>query len=540
MSEQIFQKQMLEYIKQYPNTGSVMIPIHGRTRVYGTDAYFQCRLFPVDRVAEEMEVDDTNHWNGTAPGFTRYGFGSNEDTIYARFNNEYGMEPFVIERSFDGLGKEDEIEIVEEFRLLNNLYFDRAKNEYIDLVDETTVVKIEGDFVTVHRKYLKRYLAVKEMFMLVHIDSRYFLDVVDPHIKKGGYAEKTEKQIYSFNIGEVHSAKRQTYSMIYAKTVIRGCAIADCGYWPYDEDSRDYEDYIIGVNEDGDDIMFTSEPSKLANYYGANPEAPHYLTPVFFRREVLQKYYNNPDRFTVEAGIIRCGTRWSLYIDNESPDYVSAYLGDLGRDLPNNIEQKYWKTYNVAIDGKLSESKYKRDFLSEFASSESPIFIFQHRYEALNKAFEAKAGWPLFLPLHDDDQYTLSGLRIPILNSQPEFDQQVLALVKVMLDSLNEKQIESKLPPSEQKVVGSISKLEKMFEAKKLNDYSDIVKFLRNLQELRSTSAAHKKGKSYDKIAKVFSIGEASYVDAFISIMNQANAFLEYIKLNVDKLTAET
>lgn len=416
MSEQIFQKQMLEYIKQYPNTGSVMIPIHGRTRAYGTDAYFQCRLFPVDRAAEEMEVDDTNRWNGTAPGFTRYGFGSDEDTIYARFNNEYGMEPFVIERSFDGLGKEDEIEIVEEFRLLNNLYFDRAKNEYIDLVDETTVVKIEGDFVTVHRKYLKRYLAVKEMFMLVHIDSRYFLDVVDPDIKKGGYAEKTEKQIYSFNIGEVHSAKRQTYSMIYAKTVIRGCAIADCGYWPYDEDSRDYEDYIIGVNEDGDDIMFTSEPSKLANYYGANPEAPHYLTPVFFRREVLQKYYNNPDRFTVEAGIIRCGTRWSLYIDNESPDYVSAYLGDLGRDLPNNIEQKYWKTYNVAIDGKLSESKYKRDFLSEFASSESPIFIFQHGYEALNKAFEAKAGWPLFLPLHDDDKYTLSGLRIPILN----------------------------------------------------------------------------------------------------------------------------
>jgi hypothetical protein len=538
MDEPIYQRRMLEYIKQYPNTGSVMIPIHGRTRAYGTDAYFQCRLFPAGRAAEEMEIDDTNHWSGTTPGFTRYGFGSDADTIYTRFNNEYDMEPFVIERSFDGLGKRDEIEIVEEFRLLNNLYFDRTKNEYVDLADDTTVVKIEGDFVTVHRKYLKRYLAVKEMIMLIHIDSQYPLGVVDPDIKTGGYTEKTEDKIYSFYIGVARGTKQQTFSMIYAKTAIRGCAIADCGYWPYDEDNRNYEDYIIGIDEDGDEIVFTSEPSKLANYYGKNPNAPHYLTPVFFRREVLQKYYNNPDRYTVEAGIIRCGTRWLLYIDNESPDYVSAYLGDLGRDLPDSNEQKHWKTYNIAIDGKLSKSKYGRDFLSIPTSSDSPIFIFQHKYEEINKTFKAKAGWPLFLPLHDDDKYTLSGLRIPLLNSQPEFDQQVLALVKVMLDSLNEKQIESKLPPSEEKIVGSISKLKKLFEVQGLSDYADIVKFLRNVQELRSTSAAHKKGRSYDRIAKVFSIGEVSYADAFIGIMNQANAFLEYIELNIDELTA--
>jgi hypothetical protein len=231
------------------------------------------------------------------------------------------------------------------------------------------------------------------------------------------------------------------------------------------------------------------------------------------------------------------GTWWSLYIDYENPDYVSAYLGDLGKDLPDNNEQKYWKTYNVAIDGKLSKSKYRRDFLNISSSSDSPIFMFQHKYEEVNKAFEEKVGWSLFLPLHDDDKYTLSGLRVPLLNSQPEFDQQILALVKVMLDSLNEKQIEAKLPPSEEKIVGSISKLEKLFKAQDLSDYADIVKFLRNVQELRSSSVAHKKGRGYDRIAKVFRIGELSYTDAFIEIMNQANAFLEYVDMNMDKLT---
>ena len=444
------------------------------------------------------------------------------------------MEPFVIERCFDGLGKQPEIEIVEEFRLLNNLYFDRAKNEYVDLTNDTTVVKIKDNFVTVHRKYLKRYLAVKEMIMLVHVDSRYFLSTIDPDIKKETYTEKTENKIYSFFIGNAGAVKQKTFSMIYAKTAIRGCAIADCGYWPYNEDNREYEDYIIGVNDDGDNIIFTSDPSKLLN--DNNPEAPHYLTPIFFQREVLQKYYDNPDRYTVESGIIRCGTRWSLYIDNESPDYVSAYLGDLGRELPDNNEQKYWKTYNIAIDGKLSTSKYYRDFLNIPSPSESPVFIFQHKYETVNKAFEKKTGWPLFLPLHDDDKYTLTSLRIPLLNSQPEFDQQVLSLVKVMLDSLNERQIEVNLLPSGEKINGSISKLEKLFIERGLTDYADIVKFLRNIQELRSSSVAHKKGRNYDKISKVFGIGEASNADVFVKIMNQANSFLEYIESNIDNL----
>ena len=75
----------------------------------------------------------------------------------------------------------------------------------------------------------------------------------------------------------------------------------------------------------------------------------------------LQKYYAEPNRYSVESGIIRCGTLWSLYIDNESSEYVVAYLGDLGRDLPSR-EQKHWKTYNIVIDGKLSKSKIMRDF----------------------------------------------------------------------------------------------------------------------------------------------------------------------------------
>ncbi len=58
----------------------------------------------------------------------------------------------------------------------------------------------------------------------------------------------------------------------------------------------------------------------------------------------------------------------------------------------------------------------------------------------------------------------------------------------------------------------------------------------RNLQGLRSSSVAHKKGKNYDKIAKTFQIGELSNVEIFGKIINNANNLVNYIENNLDKI----
>ena len=144
MDEKLYQREMLAFIKQFPNNGNVMIPIHGKTKIYGTDAYFQCRLFPLEEAIKDMENDDVNNWQGISPGFTVYGFNEDE-CIYSRFNNQVSMEPFIIERNYNGLGKQDELEIVEEFRFLNNLYFDRQKNEYIENLYKSSDLKIKKE-----------------------------------------------------------------------------------------------------------------------------------------------------------------------------------------------------------------------------------------------------------------------------------------------------------------------------------------------------------------------------------------------------------
>ena len=282
---------------------------------------------------------------------------------------------------------------------------------------------------------------------------------------------------------------------------------------------------------------YTCDPSKLSNYFGANPDAPHYLTPIFFDSAVLSKYYSNPEKYKVDDGIIRCGTLWSLYIDNQNTGYVSAYLGDLGRNLPSEQEQYYWRGFNKALDAKLSTTKFKRDFMALPASSQSQDFVFKNTYVKTNRQFAEKAGWPLFLELDEQDRYNFEGLRIPINNSIVEMDMLVLSLVKVLLDSLNEKEIVSHLTGTYEKLVGSISKLEVWFQEKQLTGYQDHIKFLRNLQELRSSGTGHRKGKSYQKISKVFDIQKENYTETFSNILESATLFLNYISTHIEELS---
>ena len=69
----------------------------------------------------------------------------------------------------------------------------------------------------------------------------------------------------------------------------------------------------------------------------------------------------------------------------------------------------------------------------------------------------------------------------------------VLSLVKVLIDSLNEKEIVRQLKCTYEKLVGSISKLEMWMCEKGLENYQTHIKFLRNLQELRSCGTGHRK-----------------------------------------------
>ena len=131
------------------------------------------------------------------------------------------------------------------------------------------------------------------------------------------------------------------------------------------------------------------------------------------------------------------------------------------------------------------------------------------------------------MPLSTEDQYNLSSLHIPFTNSQSEFDQLVLALVKTLIDSLNEKEL---IQNNTEDNLKGISKLERWLIANGAIDYEEHIQFLRDLQELRSSGTGHRKGKSYDKISKKFGMEEKQKMDVFEDIVERSISFLSFLK----------
>lgn len=533
----IYQVSIREWIENDWDKG-IFVPVYGGRKDDKWDIFFQSYLVPADRTEEQLKTDTYDAYGLLRPGVTVYGAWDSGEAAYYKWGNNTSIEPLVIKRDYNDLAR-DNIEIVEEFRFLFNLYYNSQSKEYVDLENDTSVVKISDDnLVSIHKRYLKSYLAIKNMALIIHIDSRC-TDIVEDIFPTDSFDYRNDDNtvFYTVNIGRGHNGiQEENFSILFGKKVLFGCKLKDCNIWPYNE-KKQYIEFIVGVDDNGRELHYTCDPSKLSNYFGANPDAPHYLTPIFFDSAVLSKYYSNPEKYKVDDGIIRCGTLWSLYIDNQNTGYVSAYLGDLGRNLPSEQEQHYWRGFNKALDAKLSTTKFKRDFMALPASSQSQDFVFKNTYVKTNRQFAEKAGWPLFLELDEQDRYNFEGLRIPINNSIVEMDMLVLSLVKVLLDSLNEKEIVSHLTGTYEKLVGSIAKLEVWFQEKQLTGYQDHIKFLRNLQELRSSGTGHRKGKSYQKISKVFDIQKENYTETFSNILESATLFLNYISTHIEELS---
>jgi hypothetical protein len=527
-----YQDEMQLYIKSKLGH-EVMVPLYAKEINNGFDILYWSALVSKDKKQEVLEKADWDLDIGSGmPGFTRYGWDT--DCQYSRFNGLDGIEPIVYPRDFHGL-KEGYIEIIEEFRLLNNLYYQKQTDEYINLKDgEETVLKIENKCnVYIKLKYLKRFLAVKNMELAVYFDIQYkeigklkqislqqdTIDYVDDSIN------------YDVYIGEYNvTGETNRISRLHGKKLISGIPLQECGYWPYDTQAR-YEKFVIGTNQSGEEVEFECNPENLSNYFGSNPGAPHYLTPVFFTKDVLNKYYSKPETYSIDDGILRCGGLWSLYIDNQHKKYISVYLGDLGRSLSHK-EQLYWKSFNVTCNEQISTTKFKRDFMAQFTDPESVDLIFKQKLNSFNRKWSEKFNWDLLLPLSENDQYNFEHIRIPINESILELDTLTLSLVKTIIDSLNEKQIEKMLSQKYENLKGSISKLEKWLIESNVQDYQEQIKFLRNLQELRSSSSGHRKGSNYIKISKKFDIGDKTYADVFEEILLNVIQFLDFMEQN--------
>lgn len=279
-------------------------------------------------------------------------------------------------------------------------------------------------------------------------------------------------------------------------------------------------------------IIHTCNPNKLANMFGANPGAPLFLTPVFFKTSVLDKYRGEPSRYDVESGYLRCKRKgdalWGIPIDNHGKDCVSVFLGDLGH-LPF-AHQLHFASENI-LKGEVSESFFRSQIDAEFCDSTHPVAVFKSSYYKLRTVGWEGLGWHLLLPLAEQDQHYMSSLKLLTHNEQKEFDEQILALTKILIDSLNEKELHRILLCKER----GISLFDMVLKRRNVTGSEKHVKFLRNLQELRSTSVAHRKGDKYVKAIRRVGSDRLSLAEVLKSLFVEGIDFLRFLTENINK-----
>jgi hypothetical protein len=285
------------------------------------------------------------------------------------------------------------------------------------------------------------------------------------------------------------------FTRCFGKHLIAPPPVEQSGIWPF-EPARSHASFIIGTGDDGNAIEHTCDPAVLSNYFGANPGAPHFLTPVFFRRAVLDKYYANPDRYRVTDGYLLAGGVWSLPLDNALDEHVAVFVGDLGR-LPDR-EQAYWKSFNVAPGSGLSDIAVRRSFLGQFADTDRIEYRFTLAYTAVNEVWTRRFGWPLFKELHPGDAHLAHSLHVPTNPGFAAFDAQLIGLAKLVVDCLNEEE----LAKNTTKTAGEkgIGKLERFVQDHGLSaSRNPLCTTLRQIQGARSRSSAHRKGSDFDE-----------------------------------------
>ncbi|MBP2132160.1 hypothetical protein J2128_000081 [Methanomicrobium sp. W14] len=458
-----------------------------------------------------------------------------------RFGDDSGIETLILVSSFSGL-RDEYAEICEEFRLFHKLYYDPKNNQYLKFDkagNEEIIAIVDSNRIQIRLKEIKQFLAIKEMNLSTLYHGRIYSKekLEDLGLEESSITNICENLInlelsyQDFNgIDGINSI-----SYLEGKRLVQPFPKEKSGFWGFAEEKpKEYSDFIIGVSEDGDSILQKADPKKLAYFPDKEDiKCPNYITPVFFRLEVLDKYYDKSSKYKIGDGYLCCGYLWSLRIDNHHDNCVVAFLGDLGRDLPSE-EQIHWKSYNIQPCGKLSETIFQRAFLAEGVESDRPEHIFFQRYHRLFDSSTDILGWPILLPLEKGDEHYLKSIRIPSTDELKDFDELVLSLAKVLIDSLYEKKLNMFIPEEERgSIKGSIARLERAFVEKGVEDYEDHIRFLRDLQELRSAGSAHRKGSNYEKIAEKFDIPNQSLRIVFIGILEKGIEVLQFLDLVV-------
>jgi hypothetical protein len=438
-----------------------------------------------------------------------------------------GLEPFLFYKQFSLPETSIKyIDISEEFILYFRLYEKGNDKQnrtfyYVDDYGELDeVLTVEPKLIKIKVKYLKEYITIRDMNFIICFDFMRLISSL-PSDWKVKFKDETIRDNDSIYSHLVRDNFGKTQSWIMGKVFIKPNEIKKTHF---DLDKSKNQEFIVGYDDEGE-LLFED---------CGNTEGNHFKV-TYFKKEVLNKYYNEPNKYQIDGFYVRSDF-FSLKIDNNVEQYVPVFLPNL-RILPET-EQLHWKQYNIPPkEGmNISHTYYRTMIEGNWAEQPETVdLFFKSKYKDFNQKWEKKFGWKLYKPLSEKDKYLFDSLHKITTNNIKAFCEQTLTIVKLTIDRLNEKKLAQGL--SIDSNVQGIGKFEKFLESKGMN-IPDMYTFLRNLQNLRSGLIAHSFSESNKKCKTAliyFGIKDDNYMEVseeiFIKSIYTMNTLEKYFNL---------
>lgn len=438
-------------------------------------------------------------------GFLNDGFGKSTFYQYGNSNSNIEFSPGRLQKNFDiefeytvaiRYFKREYPPVVEinpELIWYGNLL--STDKGYID--EETNEVKLikQNNEIKIKRDYLKDYLAAKKKICVIAFDNRRFVNDIT-NVSLDNYNKHEENFAYDICIGKDDFDEYKYYSSIIGKVLIEPYETPLHDHYRYFfPEKEEYHEFIIGINKkNGEPILNTCAEKKLSNFFGANKGEPHFLTPVFFSKDVLDRYSNNPDQYNVTDDHIAYLNIWSIPFTVNKDSTVSVWLGDLSR-IPYK-EQKYWSVFNIKPKGEVNKDFIDRQLNNVWNDSiriEKKMFQLINQ---INKCTNSKYGEQMFKDLLEGDRQLESAFILPSNNSITQYQNFLLQLNKLTIERINVKLIDECLK-QEELIDSNGNKyrsrilLNKLIEKEQFSNSKEFNEILKLISDCRNKLAGH-------------------------------------------------
>jgi len=317
---------------------------------------------------------------------------------------------------------------------------------------------------------------------------------------------------------------KPAFSRLLGRYVVGGLRNSRVPRFEEWDQEHDYPEFIYGIDgENGRPLSHTCDPAQLGTYFDKDGTRLHYLTPVYFRREVLQPYAAEPGKYALSAIRLSCLGLWGIDISFNSAGLVELYLGDIGEKLPA-AEWGHWKSYNVPPRGRMDEGRYRRDFLNQFANSKDPAGDLRRARAKAAQISENLLGSPIWRPLPADALAEFESLVGPLSDDPVALGPVLLIITKVLVDGINPAPLKAFLG-SHETGEQSLSLLDRF--ASTLGGPPELTAVFRQLQGFRSRGGiAHLAGSGRARAAADLGLTDLSNWEAFESVTARLTASL--------------